>query len=573
MRKRTKILSILLAVTMLASAVVGCGTSEAPAESEQEAVEAVQEEVVEETGSTRLTEETVTYTLAGKIAGAATTDWSDIEQLNEYEKRLGVKFEGTAYDPEAWESKFTLMLASDELADVIVNAGLDRATLEKYAADGYFLDFSQYLDLMPNLSAVFEKYPEYKDAVTMSDGGIYGFGKLNAAVTEAALAEDTFISQTWLDNLGLEMPKTVDELYNVLVAFKTQDPNGNGEADEIPMTYAPNAGRTQIESLLMKAYGIPVVGAYGIPSIGVDYNVSPDENGKIQYWDLTDEFKEVLKFLNKCYEEELINQDCYTVESGVVWEKIFAEQFGVLGTFGPYTAESIQNMGWTFIPGFTHPDYESDNTVYTYSRVEANYNFMVNSEVENPELIAKFVDYLFTTEGALSAANGYEGVTFDYKDVCGYDVVDHTNYSEGYESAEAYRINKAVVSSGFSLISVQEGTIWDVIAKAEDDVLMSDEFLELGTVNASKAVDFRHADFEVKANPMLGLVYTEEENKELATLRADIKTYLASAKAQFIAGERDIDATWEEHIKTVEGMGLQRLLEIEQAAYDRKYGN
>ena len=74
-----------------------------------------------------------------------------------------------------------------------------------------------------------------------TDGHIYSLPELLPQLHYIGSANDTFwINKAWMDTLGLEEPKSFDELYEVLKAFKEGDPNGNGEADEIPLSISDN---------------------------------------------------------------------------------------------------------------------------------------------------------------------------------------------------------------------------------------------------------------------------------------------------------------------------------------------
>ena len=109
----------------------------------------------------RISEDTITLSLAARyVAGQYTTDFASTDQFKEYEKRLGIRFDVSAYDLEQWPSKLTLMMASDEMPDLIAYADMSSIDVEKYGKDGYLLDFSQYLDIMPNLKKRMEEYPE-----------------------------------------------------------------------------------------------------------------------------------------------------------------------------------------------------------------------------------------------------------------------------------------------------------------------------------------------------------------------------------------------------------------------------
>jgi putative aldouronate transport system substrate-binding protein len=236
--------------------------------------------MAEEAATPRISEETITLTVAGP-SGAKAEDWESTIQFQEYEKRLGIKFDATTYTDEQWGSKFTLMLASDEMPDLVSmsQVPMSRADLEKYVADGYFLDFSKYLDIMPNLVEKMEKFPEYKDAVTASDGGIYGFTFLNSRDPGAKLIP-IYMSQKWLDNVGMERPATLEELYEVLKAFKEQDANGNGDPnDEIPMGMSCSTTASWQNEL-------PILWAYGINSDIYSYHRKGNEDGTVALWDI-----------------------------------------------------------------------------------------------------------------------------------------------------------------------------------------------------------------------------------------------------------------------------------------------
>lgn len=130
---------------------------------------------------------------------------------------------------------------------------------------------------------------------TSSDGNIYAlagwWGDINDYVPDYL-----YIRQDWLDNLGLEMPETVDELYDVLVAFKEQDANGNGNPDdEIPM--ATKNGIKQLYYLMT---------GFGYDTNSLWYT---DDNGEVHYAAVEDQYKDMLAFLNKCYSEGLISDD------------------------------------------------------------------------------------------------------------------------------------------------------------------------------------------------------------------------------------------------------------------------
>ena len=132
-----------------------------------------------------------------------------------------------------WSTKVNLMLASGKYPDIIVRGGLN---LEMYGVDQEILIplddvIEQY---MPNYKAYLDADPDTARSLTSSNGKTYQIGWLipQNINTDSHL----FINKAWLDNLGMEVPTNLDEFEKMLVAFRDQDADGNGDpSNEIPM--------------------------------------------------------------------------------------------------------------------------------------------------------------------------------------------------------------------------------------------------------------------------------------------------------------------------------------------------
>lgn len=570
---RKQILSAFLVIAMVGSVFTGCGQSQSNSDennaksstvvsSVQESTPAASTEGSNEDAETtgRISEETISLTVAGKHGGG-TNDWNSTIQFAEYEKRFGIKLDATVYDDEQWDSKLTLMLASDTMPDMITNAQMTASEVAKYGSDGYFLDFSQYLDIMPNLSKAMEEYPEYAAAIKSPDGGIYAFCVLNAQ-SDCTLTNPTYFNKGWCDNLGLKLPSTLEDLYDVLVAFRDEDANGNGDSDdEIPL--AVDSERQY--SLL------PILWAHGIYGYNSSYNLLVDDNNQVVLGDTTENYKDYLKYIKKLYDEGLINQDAFIITEEELDAKFAENKLGLWTTWGALPGD--KKTDWIVPAGYIYEKYSPNNVIVLQTPVGSDYNLAVNANTKYPEEIAKFVDYLFTVEGSLSMRNGYEGVTFDFEEVNGAVCADHTKYAEaaGLSKGE-YRAYKAIASRAFHIYECMEGTPYHVMALTETDGLLEGRCFELASAQALKEMAIRGENVET-VSQYPNVKYTDDEMKEYAILVTDITIYLAATKAQFITGEADIDATWNSYIAKLKEIGLERLMEIEQAAYDRYISN
>src|SRR5699024_9236682 len=154
---------------------------------------------------------------------------------------------------------------------------------------------------------LFEEYPEIKKAVTFPDGKIYSFPTVvSPEFTSMLLGPRPWVNEEWLESLDMEMPETTEEFYEYLKAVKEDDPNGNGEADEIPF------GSYSIWMLLRWLNG-----SYGLLNRGFNHQyVDMDPSGdKMRFIPTSDEYKEMLMFVNKLYSEGLIEKNIFSIDT------------------------------------------------------------------------------------------------------------------------------------------------------------------------------------------------------------------------------------------------------------------
>ncbi|MFR6473371.1 MAG: extracellular solute-binding protein, partial [Turicibacter sanguinis] len=181
--------------------------------------------------------EQITLTFAAPKASLAPNfgEMSIIQQLEE-QSNIEIKWNNI---PDAdYSTKKNLMLASEDLPDAFWNSGFSDYDLIKYGAEGLIIPLNDLIEeYMPNLWAEMEKDPTIKSKLTAPDGNIYSL----PTIEEMGLSRSPFftsINTQWLENLGLEMPTTPEEFKEVLIAFRDQDANGNGNPnDEIPFSF------------------------------------------------------------------------------------------------------------------------------------------------------------------------------------------------------------------------------------------------------------------------------------------------------------------------------------------------
>ncbi|SFI01916.1 putative aldouronate transport system substrate-binding protein [Lachnospiraceae bacterium NLAE-zl-G231] len=572
MKKRfQKTAAIVLAVSMAVS-LAACGkqaeetgnagsaaNTENTGSADTQASSGTDSVEVNETGYP-ITSEEITVTAAGPMPSGC-EDWSQLAVIDEYANRLGIRLDCDFYETD-WETQLTLKVAGDELPDMLIGCSMNVSDVNEWGGEGYFLDLSQYMDLMPNLKAYFDQYPELEAYCTTSDGHIYGLPKLKVDMTDRLTR--SFINKQWLDNLGLSMPTSIDEYYEVLVAFKEQDANGNGDPDdEIPLLFTSDSGGyTALEKTLLDAYGIFTTDP--------NYVLQADESGKVELANINDTYKEYLKFMHRLYAEGLMEQEAFTITGDEITTK---QQGDVYGSFGCGSAPFVMankdisyDANWMALSGMSselHPKREASIA----SPVQNSILVAVNGNTEYPEALARFIDYFYTEEGMLSATKGYDGVTFDMvqDDLLGTEVPE-MRIPDGYTSGEEFRYKGAILNEALNL--VEKNIDRQAMFESDREVLEKPEFVEKYGWAARVIDAFKSDDVTgVEAYPVVS--YTSDEVEERGAVYKDITTYLKQARAQFITGELDLDKDWDTYVNTLNQMNLGRLLEIEQAAYDR----
>lgn len=569
--KTKHVAALLLTAMMATNLLAGCASDEvedvgskssevstSPEESKAESNEANTDV---ETDSQRISEETINVTISGRC-GQSACIWNDTIQFAEYENRLGIKLDATTYAPADWASQVSLMFASDELPDIFANAAFTPQEVAEYGADGYFLDLAEYLDIMPNLCSIFEEYPEYYAACIDDNGHIYALPSLSLNPECASIGDPTYLRKDWCENVGMDVPETLDELYDVLKAIKDQDADGDGDPDnEIPFLYRQGNG---IEMVMLRSFGIY--------SNDIKYPLVVDDAGKVTLASTTENFKDYVTYMNKLYDEGLMNQDAFVITED---EKIAIQKTGAAGMFSAWTGmpegtneEKVKEM-FSIVPSFTG-EYNEEQTVVLGARVGSEYKWAINAATEYPEELAKFFDYLFTDEGFVSARFGYEGVSFDWRDVAGVNMADYTPYSESWTGSNSWDFHVRAVNA-LTIIDAPIGGSWALLDTVSDDALLSTEVIETAGTNTLREIMIRSGVKNVYTLP--ALKYTEEENNRRSILYTDITTYLQTSKDEFISGAKDIEKDWDAYVAELNKMGLEELISIEQAAYDRYVKN
>lgn len=546
MRKMKKIIAITLSLAVLAASVTAC--SKSTSDSKESAATASTKEGntsggttdKEETGVTLpLSKEKVTLTMyAGAMDGNYSTvsnDYNDNAFFKEMEKRTNVHIEFQTV-PQGSTDAFNLMIASGELPDLIYGPGAYQDGLDAAIDDGYYLDLTDYLDTyLQDYNKLRTKSADLERNSTTDSGRIAAV--LQIYQTPQPPWMGLMIRKDWLDELGLQVPKTTSEWETVLTAFK-----------EKKGAYAP------------LSLGGPL-GFYGqgfgvASGTGVFSDSWLNMDGKVVYNDTTDNMKAYLTVLADWYKKGLIDPDFMTKQSAY-----FADTAMVTtGQTGVFNAVYTMKDMFKATSSDTDFDVIAIRNPLPDSGIEGKVGFVtpdiggagmaVSADSKNKEIAMKWLDYLFTEEGSLLANYGIENDTFTYNEE-GTPVFTEkiTKNPEGLAMAQAmalYTLPPSLLPCNYDWTRELAG-----VSKASADMM---------SVWGEQKVDNNYPSQATMTN---------DENREYASLYSNVQTYSSERVTQFITGVHDINKEWDDYVNTIKELGIDRCVEIKQAALDR----
>ncbi|RKN74867.1 extracellular solute-binding protein [Paenibacillus ginsengarvi] len=486
---------------------------------------------------------TVTLNIAARDFPSPYSYTKGFPVWQEIEKRTGVKINWIVTPNDQYDNVMNVKLAAGkDLPDIIT---LPTADPVKTADDGLIIPLDELIrKYAPNISKFLKDNPEIDKKMRSPDGKLYSI----SSVTSGVAYTDPYgilIRQDWLDKLGLKEPKTLDDWYTVLKAFKEKDPNGNGKADEIP--FEPD----------LKLRGLTIFGSAKGLHLFYSSGYYPDKSGKVQFEWLKPEAKELIVWLNKLYSEGLIDAEFMTKTADAARANITRSEAGATNRFlnGKASFESAMRKAGdqTAVFNMAYPPAASasENGFYEKYGPISGW-FAITKDAKNPEVAIKFLDYIYASEeGNRLVTFGIEGKSYTM-------VNGQPKFTEfAYKNPDGLDINTALRSIGATPTMP-----W---IRATDGPLgqQPKEIMALDPRSAEQAL--KVGPYLIEANPYS--LPSVEESETLARYQSEITTYVDSTLAKFVTGVEPID--WDKFTKQVKALGIDKVLEVKQKQYDR----
>ncbi len=536
MKKR--LISFLLVATMVLS-MAACGNAEDSKESSEAAVssEASGEVAAEDITYPLDTDETLTLAMMSyhfKPSGDS-KDITDTPFWAAWQEKTGVKLEMEVFETE---DAFNLMLASGDLPDIL----MWDPSLTKGGASGMVenevlstLTWDEINKWAPDFGAELSKNDTYRKLATMDDGTITGFPKWNE--TESMMSTNGMIVRgDWLEDLGMEAPKTPDDLLAMLRAFKTE------KGAEYPMAL------TSHRMNLLFSYGF-FTSPYGLVNAW-DYV----KDGQYHLGYAEPEYKDVLALFNTMYNEKLFNPDYLTVEQSTVDAMLYDGRAGLvqqsviagMGAYVPAMAEYDPEAKIAAIGSLLGPNGE--RAFYGATELPVTgFKALITTECENKELAMKFLNYGYTEEGVLFLSYGIEGES--------YDMVDGVPVFKDFITNPTDRTAAQAMQQ-----YCRSGAFWPSIATLsyfEQSTAMPEQRQAVAVWDENDRYTYMAPYIDVAV----------EDQAEFSKLNADIETYVYEMRAKFISGEVSLDE-FDTYLQELKDKGVDRVIEIKQKALD-----
>lgn len=544
MRKTKQAAALLMAALMTAGALQGCKG----ADQTTEAVETTKAGGTSEATKPE-TEGAAEETLAGSLVSAEPKEFTIFLNFNnmpfdanwrvwqEAAERTNVSLKGViSLTNSNEEEAYNLMLSSGDLADII--GYKDTATLEKLGRDGGMIPLNDLIkEHAPNIQAYLDNDLYFRNSAYSLDGNIYMIPKTQ----ELVAAEFWWIRKDWLEKLNLEVPKTVDELHDVLYAFRNNDPNGNGIKDEVPLF--DRAGWKQPDEYLY------------LWDSSLEFY---PRNGKMTYEPMEENFKIGVKNMVQWYQEGLIDPEIFTRGASSRDTLLGGDLGGCThdwvsaGNYNKSLAETIPGFEMTAIA----PPADQNGVVKERVSRYPGVGWGISSQCEDPVTVIKFMDYFFTEEGSDLMNWGIEGETY---------TVNASGEKEFTEDV----LNSELTPIGY-LRSL--GVQYRIGMKQDggyEYATMTPAGVAANELYNAHMDDWYDMTMPPYLDGALGLKYEPSDEEEVQKIMSSVKPYVQEKFQSWILGISDFESDYDEFIKELEERGIQKAIEINQRAYDK----
>ena len=469
----------------------------------------------------------------------------DVLVWERYEEMTGVNVNWTIIAKSDREESVYMTLTNYSDIDLFLRCRIPASDLTTYGANGLVLDLMKD-DMLetyaPNCWSYLQTHPDALASVMNPDGSIYSLPQVNSGA-ELRVSRKIFINKCWLEQLNCEIPTTTEEFYNMLLAFKKQDPNQNGEADELPLCSTDWLG---IEEAFYGAFGLANRGVHN--SI-IDYDNATDG---LRFIAASDEYRDFLEYFNRLYSEELMDNTIFTTSKEQWLTNIADNRVGVFVSTNLAFLPAEERENWVCVD----TALVGPNGDQMWTAIRANFHSVgaavIPSSCNNPALVLQWLDYFWTDEGTLFYHMGVEGETF----VC----LEDGTYDYAPSIYEQLNSPDASFDDVISQYSPYPGGNNPTVEIAP--YFMGGEMSPVPAQAARRLFAYGPEEY------WPSFTFTESETATINSILPDLDKYCSDMEIAFITGEKPL-TEWDSYISQLNDFRKDELLSVYQLAVDR----
>ena len=489
-------------------------------------------------------------------------------QTNDFTKYMeeltGITMNFMTGGRDDWEDKLNMMLQSGDYPDVILGVS---PNLAKYGVkEGMIIPLDDYLteENVPNYLKTMEEYG--LDMTREADGKIYSLADINVCY-HCQYGRKMWVNKRYLDEMGVEIPTTTQEFYDVCEKFMEYKPTG------IAVAGAAQGWFSRMQDWLLDAFTLMPAKS---STLSVRDTVARDkETGKAICVGTTDEYKEGLKYMKSLYDigalydgdftqtaeqmKTLINQP----DEPVLFFTLGTISDGIDAATNPDFYKDYVCMAPIEGPDGTRIAYQSPNPGVSSGA------FAITDKCENPEAALRWVDFFYSATGDLCSQFGAEEGT-DWVlnpegkvglngEPAAYEVLNR--YTSETQNHDWQDIGIRVAPASYRLGSAVDPDV-DITKPEGLEKLLYDASAELYEPYAGTSNIELYDELKI----------TDEESSNISVVAVEIEKIIEESTVGFITGAMDIDGDWDSYVDSVDKAGLADLLAMYDSAYARSTG-
>ena len=546
--KKIKKLTALALTAVMAASLAACGGGGGSSQSAEEAI-----------SNTSQTE----FEIMGGQS-ALSPGYADNEVLNALQEETGIKITWNTMSDSLAE-QVNIHIAGGELPDAFQGVGFSNYDLANYGADGTFIDLTPYIneEVMPNLTKILEEHPGIRAAITMDDGCIYGLPSAEQMGTAGIGKEEDYsiftipqfsmINKAWLDDLGLEVPTTLDELEVCLQAFKDNDMSakyyGNDPGSTIPMS----TGFDQWcwgQNIFYAGFGF----TNWTNDICNDLVLQKD--GKVNFVCDDDGYRAAMDYFHNWYAKGLMDIETFSQDDTQLMSKC---QQGYVGVSTWWYIEELMGdyaKDYVFLPVLAGPDGTKNVTVRTGGGTSSG-QLSITEACESPSNLLRFYDKWYDGETVMQLQYGPIGVFFTGQDENGVWNSITEEEAQAQFGKGAGELKSTYEVAGPKLI---------LSHYYNDTFKMEDRAVE----RLTDLYDYWMPQVSDTTTYPIDCVFTAEELETIDRYKTDFQDTVAENEGLWIKNGGPTDEEWEAYKQNLSAAcGMDELLTVYQEAYDR----